>query len=514
MNAVRWLLRGSVYLLVALIPLIWLVAQGTREVGINLEDYRPVYYDELIYWHQAGTFLQYGWQGGYYTFEEEAAPLTLTRFDLHGPLYPMFYALFGAASGRWNYDSVLWANAFYCGLLIGVTLFAARPRMSHALLFGGILLTFHPFQIYLFTSMTELLHYGFAFLLAPLFARLLLKPDAVRPRDVVFIAGLLVFLSLFRLFWVFLALPLFLLAVRRSSILHIGRAFVFTALTAVIALVPYWLLNARYPYYHFQTMISLFREQPTLDNAVRLVTDRIAYNLERAAQSDLYERILRLQGVLLLIAVPVMGVAGRWRISLHPLIGWVGRGLVLPWREVLFHLCNLGIIMAVQLVLYDMYAERDYRMIAPHLLLSLLILVLCHRQLGVIIAGVGIILGFSLYTQGYGSAVSVKFVQNDIPVEAFRDDLADTVVFQPSANGWCNTLTIIGWDPELIAVPFGIGINSHLAPGYIRRIPNARYALLTPEEYVNITSRLPGATYTLLAETHIGNLYRNEWAWC
>ena len=81
----------------------------------------------------------------------------------------------------------------------------------------------------------------------------------------------------------------------------------------------------------------------------------------------------------------------------------------LPWRraERRTHILNLGLIVLLVVMLYDVGGWRDYRIVAPHLLLSLLLLAACGRTRVVavaVLAGLLVTPSFLAALQGLGAA--------------------------------------------------------------------------------------------------------------
>ena len=82
--------------------------------GVSISQYRPLTNDEVAYWHQALTFSQVGFRGGYYTVDEVTNPSGMTPFGPHGPGFAVLYGLFGAVFG-WYRHSVVVLNLIAIG---------------------------------------------------------------------------------------------------------------------------------------------------------------------------------------------------------------------------------------------------------------------------------------------------------------------------------------------------------------------------------------------------------------
>lgn len=499
----RLLIRLILMLIISALPLLLLT--WAEDGTLDTDRYRPGYVDEMIYYHETGTFLNYGFAGGYYTFEERPAPLAFTRFDPHGPFPPLIYAVYGWLTGEWRYDSILWANAWYFALFTLIGLLVLRLGVLPLLALLPILYFLHPVRIFIFTSMTEVFNYGLAFIIAAVMARTIERRSALRRSSLALLALIVFAASLFRLTWIFLMLPLFLLSLRRTF--SLGTAVTGLALLYLSAL-SVWLygsLNAVYPYSFLSTFpLELRASGDPLSTLINGLVGRAQFNFQRIeAESQNYEHALRLQVITIIVTA-----------LLSPLLSRV-RGLRrfgFSRAEVLFHVCNLMIVLATQLFLYDMYAGRDYRVLAPHFLASLIVLLARRRVLLALVFGALSLLAYPAYNN-YRLIITGNYLVDVERVELFRDQVDDYLVVLPEARGWCSTVGIVRWTAELMALPFGIGINKFENAAWIDQ-PRSRYLLMGEADMVIAEARHPGRQYELLTETTIGNLYLNNRAPC
>jgi hypothetical protein len=209
----------------------------------------------------------------------------------------------------------------------------------------------------------------------------------------------------------------------------------------------------------------------------------------------------------------------------------VRRALALPprtdGRPYAFAALNLALALAVVILAYDAQAFRDYRVLAPHLLLSTLVLA----------AGVGwrwavAMVAAHLYflpsfVEQFDLFHRLRVGQR---IEAQMIDLRSYPVYDPTASGWSNTVLV----PDVrlanrVRVAPGIGISwgvKFFAGGskpplledspyldYIRdfndrwlsRPTKSHYLLLSPKQ----ADKWKGSSLKLLKQFSDGNLYLN-----
>ena len=146
------------------------------EVFISLTLYRslfdamPIWNDELIYWHGIGTFIEAGFSGGYYTFNELPAKATFTHFDAHGPAFFILLGLLGSI-GTWSAAAAITINLAL--LAAGSVAFVALVRPSVAQLLLTSLTVASSWAVVLFVPVTmqESLHLAIAMVMTGILYR-------------------------------------------------------------------------------------------------------------------------------------------------------------------------------------------------------------------------------------------------------------------------------------------------------------------------------------------------------
>jgi len=160
-------------LLVAFIPSLLVIAILHFRYDTNIYEHVPIWNDEVGYWHQAATFAAVGFQGGYYALDENPAPAAWTRFDVHGPWYPMIYGTIGRLLGEWELYTPVVINLLLYTLAVCVFIYTVQPNFVQLVVMGLILASAHPILLYLPTAMSEGLQAAVGLLIAAIFWRLL-----------------------------------------------------------------------------------------------------------------------------------------------------------------------------------------------------------------------------------------------------------------------------------------------------------------------------------------------------
>jgi len=160
----------------ALISL-WLVA---FHLGADPYDYAPQWSDEIYNWHQVATFRAAGFQGGYYTVEEEPAPFSFSHFYTHGPFYPALFGTLGRLTG-WRLDSAPVMGVALTTLALFFFIFWTKMDRAQLLVLGLAVLTFWPMHLYMATDMRLSFFDVIAIVLAASFYRTITDPDGASP---------------------------------------------------------------------------------------------------------------------------------------------------------------------------------------------------------------------------------------------------------------------------------------------------------------------------------------------
>jgi hypothetical protein len=302
MRRVLYLLTAT---LVVAVPAIMASALLWHFFHASIFDLVPVQSDEIMYWHQANTFAEAGFNGGYYT-TGDVLP-RIGRYFSWGVAAPVFYGTLGAI-----FDWPLWGIAVVNLVILTLAIVAfiafVRPMWLELLVLGIVLALYHPIVLYAPTQYVEIFLMAVALTLSALFARIIAQRQAGKhpSRSIVIAAGILIFAAaLFRLPWSGLFLPLTILA---FNPLNIRQAVGATGAAIALAIPPfliYTLMAAPYPNY----TISRILERPALARAARIFANNIKANWRQIFEGDPLEIQMRVGIAALCIVLTVVLIA-------------------------------------------------------------------------------------------------------------------------------------------------------------------------------------------------------------
>ena len=524
-----WLVQGVLTLLLLAAPVASVSLYLDRSFDASLNDTMQLWTDEVYYWHQVKSMRAVGMDSGYYTTAEVPAPAGTTWYTWTGPVIPAFYAAISAPFG-WGLSSMVWANLLLVSASIGLYLLMVRPGVMGTLLLGAAVLTFPPLWLYATTTLLPLMQMALAVALAGGFVVILRGRP---PVWVVVVTGaLLLFAGLVRITWAPLLLVYAgLLTRHRRWPWQMAALLLAVGLMGLQAFAFQW-LSAPYPSVFVTSISDGFGV--SLADGLAAVENNIRSNLAILDQGDVLERAMRWQMVALLLAMLLwaIGLAVQTaihrrnirRITPHDAAATLDRLIrenrqnIKTWLEIAFHTLNVLSVLVFVLVVYDMREWRDFRLLAPRLLLSLLVLLGCRRWL---LATVGIA-SFVLLIPATATVTDIwsEFhisPQRQAEYETYREQLAPLVVYDADApSPWCNTLLFsppywYSLTQLVIAAEPGIGLTTWTPEFPLRPPYRSRYVLVTDDEADDL-----GLTddYVPLLTVPSGRLYRNDTVPC
>lgn len=472
----------------------------------------PVQSDEMMYWHQAGTFAEAGFNGGYYT-AGELLP-RIGRFYSWGAAAPIFYGTFASV-----FSWPLWAmTAINLALLMMATaafIWLARLSLEGLLWLGTILATFHPFLIYSPTQYIEVLNLALALLLAGLFARLIRQYREGVPasrRLTLITAALIFFAAMIRFPWTMLYLPLLLL-VRRPTTLRGWMANIMLSIPLMIApVLLYTVTSAPYP----ETIISRILSNPTPQRAWRILSGNFNRNVRLFTDGDPLEIQIRVgaamaAGVLTLVVVAYLLWRARGKqlsLRLKPAMTEAG----LAWYVM------AGLVLFI-VVIYDIHGLRGYRMLSGTILFAATIAIAFRRRWMLVPLLVYLIAAFPHALTFYDNFTNFQTSpEKHARYNEYLPQLAEALVYDPDAGPWCNTVLfdlfyLLGETSVMVAVPhgFGLSITEAVPEGRMPAEPQSAYIALRDGNYESYRGALNLEPLLRLPE---GMLYRNLDAAC
>ena len=471
--------------LVAALPAAIVLTLAAVLFGAGPRQFLPVWSDEVVYWNEAAVFAHAGFDGGYTIIQEEPARAAFSRFGPHGPLFPAAQGSIAAAFGWRPYSAFLVHLILVSVAAFGWTRWGTGGTSGAAVM---ILATFWPLLLYLPTNMQEPTHFAFAFLFALAIERNLDgRPDA-RAWAVL----LLAVAALIRPSWILLVLPLFWRPARRGGV----RSVVLLVLAAAVATVVAWgafdALAAPSPH-NTRTLTRAWVEAPGEAFAQQLATTtrnlRQYVAFAEAGPQIVFRYFLALFAALLAV-----------RCFVRPASEARAQAIETAFLAI-------APVMLLVVLFGEVESWRDYRVLAPHLLVALLVLV-PHRGWERWLWAVTI-LALPTHYLWFLDFHRDRFTADPAPMAAMRDATHATMPFVAGASPWQNTITVHAEQLQfpLLGLPRGIGISYVFDWDNLPDPVKSRYLLLRPQDESLLSAR---ARLVPLASTPLGMLYRNE----
>ena len=457
-----WLIRYSLIGLIVLLPALSLTGMASVYAGQRLASFHPEGSDALMYWHQIKTFVAVGFSGGYYTLGEQAAPAAFTHFYAWGPWYIALYGLIGKLTG-WSLWSPILFDAVAVTLALVGGLLLIRPNIGRLALMLIVLLTYWPLHLYLPLGMQEPFHYVVAIMLASIFFRLLALEGKV-PHWLLGAALVVILVAaLVRPTWALLLLPLAAIIVEKRS--H-GCATGGSRLRQVVRYWPWYAAGALVAgIFLLSRYVSAPYPQPVMFDAQLLLSSPVdslprlfAVTIEQGMTflwPDIVNplwTLLRYQALGIVLWITVLTFRRRSKRAPQ------GASVRPTWRraERLTHILNLSLIVLLVLMLWRVGMSMDYRVIAPHLLLSLLLLCACGRSRVVAVAVLAGLLVTPSFLTAYTVHAPPQFTDDQARIDAFAAQTAGTLEYRAQGDPWCNTILL----PPAIVVHAGTSGDS------------------------------------------------------
>lgn len=490
---------------VSLLPVIMMTITTLIASHGHWQNVLPSWSDEIMHWHQVATAMQAGLNGGYYTLWEQPAPLETFHFYAWGPWPYFIYAVPGSLFGWGPYTLPLF-NLTVLTLSLAVFCWAARLNLRQLGVLALVLLTFWPGLLFYPLSMLDVLHYALAVLLAALCISLWRQGEHA---SLVLKVGLLVFIAFIaflRPSWVIVLLPCLLVMFGATR-----KVFILSMIATVVVGLFLTVLfeQVRAPYLLGGQGI-LAAGHPLTDYLHRIGTNlKGFFSFRKHAAEGAFT--LQFLFVLLLGTIPLLERLKRLKhLKRLKRLKWLSE------QEGVFHVLNLGGILAASIILYHAGEGHELRAMSAQLLLSMLVMLYFKRYRPLILMVVISLLFLPGVWAGFQERIDSKMLRGQADLTAFKASLSNHLIYEPDqTNPWCNTLNIYvqNFRAELIEVPAGIGIGFFIS-GNDPMPMRSRYWLLEPSIAEAIQVANPSASLTPIAETPLGMLYLNSAADC
>jgi hypothetical protein len=479
----------------------------------TLRDFIPgAINDEVDYWYETLTFTKVGFNGGYQTFEEHPALAKFFHFEAHGPMFPMLFGTVGRFVGWHTYSGPIF-NAVLIALALCIFIFIAKLDSRQLMLVGLATLTFWPLLLYLPTNMQESLHQAIAIIFAGIFYVLI---SGIEQSSIKFNAlslSFILFASLIRPTWSFLLIPFFILILRDKSKSRLALAF----LKAIFLII-------------LSFFISFYWSAPYPNEFVRRLLNALSISFPKGIQFFILHAVANSKGWISIYNGAPLEVLQRYQISFLFIIcsvsvfffwkhGIKKAGQIIDpavLNENLFHIFNLGAISLAVILFYRPLDFQDYRVCAPYLLITILLLIALKKRfwlVGLII--LSNLLFMPALHRTYKENLSGNFVYDRQSIVLFHQAIKDLIAYKENSNPWCNTLlSFISPDSlpyQFIGLPPGFGISYIYKLDRLRFPIKSKYILLDEKGYNLLNGKV---NMKLLGATSLGNLFVNSDSGC
>ncbi|MEZ4669459.1 MAG: hypothetical protein R3E39_16250 [Anaerolineae bacterium] len=494
----HWLLL----LVVCLTPVIVSIVLVSSHYHIT--DFAPNFNDEISYWRQILTFKEVGFSGGYYSYLELPPPAEFTHFFAYGPWYPMIYGLLARVIG-WNFLSMIILNCLFVTLALMFFCWAVGMDNRQLVVTGLMLGTFGGLLMFLFTGMQEPFQQTIAILIAAIFYQALQVRNQITYRWWIGGIVLITIAGVLRLSWAILFIPYLFLTGRRLMLckgLYVVLSLVLTA--AIVTFSNFTVAPTNHSVFNvlgeFKTSFG-----GGLQNLLIYFGANVAnwFYSHLKTPADYVQSVQVVVLAILLFATLFMSYRYPKRAG---------------WRtDSLFHLYNLIGVLVASCALYVTGTGGDYRVVATHLMLTLLLLIARRQYAGVVLIIVSSLLFSSVLLSDYFSYLKPKYNPDHSDYIEFENIAARTMIYRPdAANAWCNTLLfqVELYETNIAGAPPGFGLTFFVDPADPRLTFKSQYLLLDDASYQQVTQRSDAPQLKWLADAPTGKLYLNQSSQC
>jgi hypothetical protein len=493
-------------LVLALMPAVVIYFLIRFIIGLELQDFVPsVWVDQSNYWHEVATFIRAGFDGGFYGQNEMIARIQFFHFGWHGPFYPVLFGLIGRLFGWTYYSGILINMAFFA---IGFVIFTiiVKPNMLQLCLAGLLCITFWPIPMFMQTISLESANQAIGLVMAGIFYILFKQRHKTSNFTKAASIFFLFIFSIGRLSWGLLFIPFFALitppTLKRQAVSLILSILVIGLAVATSALISPPGLNS------IIYVLSGFKGG--LLQGISTLLGWIEYN---------FADYLKNKSILYLgFFMQVFGLVLYYLFFLTKIvIGYIKRNIKsvsgdICFSEAAFHIYNVGVVTIAIVLSY--FLDNASRILGPHLLITLLLMLMFRRYSPFIIAIIINCILIPAFLVEFRVYWRESFLSDKQRILEVQKDMESYIQYRDDAqNAWCNTMLISHeyvYDQFLITPP-GIGIQ-YIAVGKVKELElplKSRYLVLDDEKVSRLRSM--GQFNIELLGTLINgrNLYRN-----
>ncbi len=353
-------IHNRIKLLGALFMILFLLFVYFVYKSISL-DYLPIFSDEYGYYLDAKAFQVCNKLDAAFTINEYYSKIG--NFSFHGFMYTLFYGTFFKLFALLGITpSIMLANMF---LVFSLFVFLVFVKIEWEKIFfiGIVLLSNLIFLLFISSSMTEIFHLVFAVITGYLFY-LIYKTKEKRYQYIFIVLAL--FLSIFRLSWIFILFGLFPLSSSIKDFMKYALILLFGLIFVVLTMQYFY---ASFPFgFMYDLMSSLHSSIPA--NTLNMLYEHFVSNVVKYFYSEGYfQNRYVFYYKYLFAALLIYSVYSSFKTRNNSIIA----GTIVY----LIFFINL-------FLLYDAYGWREVRVLAAPFMLMTVILILNNRYLPIL----------------------------------------------------------------------------------------------------------------------------------
>lgn len=415
----------------AIIPLSLLTAIIYIFAGTGICSKQVVWSDENIHWAQAASFVEVGFNGGYFNWNENPPIIEQINTYVWGPAPTIFYGTIGSLVG-FQFCTPILINLILLGVSIFIFTLILRPNWKQTALLAILIITYPSLFLYSPMVMLQVPNIAISVFLASLVIHLI-RQNQLTTIHIAVASGIIFLASLFRVSWSFFIIPLYLMFILEKISV---KRFIISSFVAIALIIGMLILNTLITA-PFPNVFSAIIEQFSLgmNEGFTALFHNIRLNFALLRIGNIAHHILRLQ-MLIIIIVTLMTIRKYVK----------NKDLHVPAMKFAnWHIMNLSMIFVFVVLVYDMYDWRDFRLFAPVVFFSFLLLIAEKKWYLVIILFLISFPSYNIIFPMYQNILNTHFnEENSYTTELIENEqiLRDlSVIYDELApNRWCNSV--------------------------------------------------------------------------
>ncbi|MDH5647839.1 MAG: hypothetical protein OEZ01_17645, partial [Candidatus Heimdallarchaeota archaeon] len=131
-----YIIYTGVSILIILVPLLVMCGVVDLFYGRDILSFTPTVHDEIMNYQQTLTFMEAGFDGGYFTVNELTGNANFSHFYVWGPAFPILTGAIGNLFSNWPTYAPIIFNIAVVQIALFFFLIYVEPKLEHLLLFS------------------------------------------------------------------------------------------------------------------------------------------------------------------------------------------------------------------------------------------------------------------------------------------------------------------------------------------------------------------------------------------